>query len=85
MVDTTDLPFSDTQELAALVREHVLPACALHLKPSSPGRYSLHAAVSSQAQKRAMVGLQLHETPAATTGHNLEQAVAGGAFRVHLE
>ena len=65
------------------MREHVLPAGAGHAEACAPRRNRLHAAVPRQAQKRAVVGLQLHH--AAAAGNNLKQTVAGRTFRIRFE
>ena len=83
LLQAANLAASNTKKLATLVREHVLAPFALHTEPRAPSRNSFHAGVSSQAQKCAVVGLQL-DAPAAV-GHSLQQAVAGRAFWIHLE
>ena len=84
LLQAANLAASNTKKLATLVREHVLAPFVLHTEPRAPSRNSFHAGVSSKAQKCAVVGLQLDEAPAAA-GHNLQQAVAGRAFWIHLE
>ena len=70
LLQAANLAASNTKKLATLVREHVLAPFALHTEPRAPSRNSFHAGVSSQAQKCAVVGLQL-DAPAAV-GHSLQ-------------
>ena len=83
LLQTTHLPCRYSQELSALMSKHVLAALAHHAEASAASRNSFHAGVSSEAEKRPVVGLQLDHAAAAR--HNLQQAVAGRAFRVRFE
>ena len=83
LLQAANLAASNTKKLATLVREHVLAPFALHTEPRAPSRNSFHAGVSRKAEKRPVVSLQLDHAAAAR--HNLQQAVAGRAFRVRFE
>ena len=63
--------------------EHVFAAFAHHAEARAPSRNSFHAGVPRKAEKRAVVGLQLHH--AAAAGNNLKQTVAGRTFRIRFE
>ena len=83
LLQTTHLPCSYSQELPSLMSKHVLAALAHDAEASTSSRNRFHAGVSRQAQKRAVVGLQLHH--AAAAGNNLQQTVAGRTFRIRFE
>ena len=84
LLQTANLTATRTQELSALMGEDELAARAHHAEACAPSGHRFHAAVPRQAQKCAVIGLQLDHA-AAAAAHNLQQAVAGGAFRIRLE
>ena len=84
LLQPAHLTSANTKELAALMREHVLPSCARHPEASAPSRNRFHAAVARHAEKCAVVGLQLDAAIRAAR-HHLQQAVAGRSLGVRLE
>ena len=84
LLHTTHLPPSNAKNLAAFMGEHVFAAFAHHAEARAPSRNSFHAGVPRKAEKCAVVGLQLHQA-AASTRHNLKQAVPRRAFGIRLD